>query len=119
MIIKFPSSAPSAVVVPEADPVAEMVKCHILDDLPFVDPAPPPRPDGRGVFRNCWNDVPTNDSHADFARGRRYGEMTIAAMQTQGANYGGRKLALSITGFDLKRIIESRNSPATQCIWAL
>ena len=42
----------------------------------------------------------------DFKRGQFYGRMTIAAMQRQGKNYGGYKLALSIVASDLEQIIE-------------
>jgi hypothetical protein len=80
---------------------------HILADLPFVDPPPPRRADGRIPPQNCWNDIPTDDHKSDFARGGRYAKMTIAAIQAHSENYGGHKLALSICATDLDHIIES------------
>lgn len=110
MIIKFPNSASpvaaAAVIGHNRDNYG--FPRH-LDDLPFVDPAPPLRSDGRGWrgSRNCWNVVPTDNGRDDFARGRHYAKMTIAAMQAHSANYGGHKLARSISAIDLERIIES------------
>jgi hypothetical protein len=106
MIIKFPNSDSPATEL-EA-----MLKCfprHILDDLPFVGPAPPLRADGRGWHgsQNCWNDVPTDSDKDDFARGVRYAKKTIALMHAHATDYDGHKLALSISAIDLERIIES------------
>jgi hypothetical protein len=93
-VVKFPASAATETTV------AEMLKYfpeHILDDLPFVDPEPPPRSDGQRRFssRNCWNDIPTDSGSDDFARGKRYAKMTMAVMQAHSTHYGEHKLSIS------------------------
>jgi hypothetical protein len=53
----------------------------VLDGLPFVDPAPPRRTDGRLGTRNCWNDTSTESGVDNYKRGERYAEMTLSAMR--------------------------------------
>jgi transposase len=103
MIIEFPrgqkrpidrgaSSSTSNEEPPPNDNAVYPYPWLVLDGLPFVGPATPPRPNGCGrLKRNCWNDKPTESGINDYARGRRYARMMLAAMKANSAAGDGHK----------------------------
>jgi hypothetical protein len=119
MIIEFPDAskrpkAPAALNTsnpgkeePNADSVYPW-PWLVLDGLPFVGPAPPPRPNGRArLKRNCWNDKSTESGINDFARGRRYARMMLAAMKANSAAGGGHKLSFVVSALALESVFRS------------
>jgi hypothetical protein len=70
-VIQFPGT--SATKDPAEGDIYYPWPWLVLDGLPFVDPAPPRRADGRLGTRNCWNDTSTEMSgRDDYKRGERY-----------------------------------------------
>jgi hypothetical protein len=81
---------------------------YVLDDLPFVDPPLPPRANGRRQLkRNRWNDKPSESGINDFARGKRYAKMMLAAMKANNAAYEDHKLGFVISARALESVFES------------
>jgi hypothetical protein len=58
-----------------------------VKELPFVTMATDGNPFANAA--NYWNDVPTENSHADFQRGKTYAALTIKAIANDGcgSNY--------------------------------
>jgi hypothetical protein len=81
---------------------------YVLDDLPFVDPPLPPRANGRRQLkRNCWNDKASESGINDFARGKRYARMMLAAMKANNAACEGHKLGFVISARALEGVFRS------------
>jgi hypothetical protein len=80
----------------------------VVDNLPFVDPPPSPRTGNwRHLKRNCWNDKPTESGINDFARGRRYARMMLAAMKANNVACEGHKLGFVISARALDEVFRS------------
>jgi hypothetical protein len=78
----------------------------VLDGLPFIDPAKPSGPKGR-LKRNCWNDRATESGINDYARGKRYAKMVLAAMQANNKFLEGTLANGVISASALKCVFES------------
>lgn len=56
--------------------------CPAYMALPFLTPRDPTEEGiGFGRVKSYWNDVPTDDGHADYQRGKSYAQMAVAAIE--------------------------------------